>query len=80
MLSNYTGKVDLRRVREGLDHLQAVYRQSGFSNVNVTLPEQKFTNGLVRIKIVRNQCRCGIRFGRGDHKSFPRARKQKTDN
>lgn len=52
MLSNYTGKVDLGHVREGLDHLQAVYRQSGFSNVNVTLPEQKFTNGLVRIKII----------------------------
>jgi hemolysin activation/secretion protein len=52
MLSNYTGKVDLGRVREGLDHLQALYRQSGFSNVNITLPEQKFTNGLVLVKII----------------------------
>ena len=52
MLSNYTGKVDLDRVREGLDHLQALFSQSGFSNVNVTLPEQKFTNGLVLIKII----------------------------
>jgi len=51
MLSNYTGQVDFGRVREGLDHLQAVYRQSGFSNVDITLPEQKFTNGLVRIHI-----------------------------
>ena len=52
MLSNYTGKVDAARVHEGLDKLQSQYRNSGFSNVSVTLPEQKFTNGLVRIKIV----------------------------
>jgi hemolysin activation/secretion protein len=51
MLSNYTGKVDFARVREGLDKLQFHYRDLGFSNVIVTLPEQKFTNGLVRIKI-----------------------------
>ena len=51
MLSNYTGKVGLPRVREGLDRLQLHYRDLGFSNVTVTLPEQKFTNGLVRIKI-----------------------------
>ncbi len=54
MLSNYTGKVDSTRVREGLDKLQGYYGEIGFSNVNVTLPEQKFTNGLVRIQIVEN--------------------------
>jgi hemolysin activation/secretion protein len=52
MLSNYTGNVDVTRVREGLDKLQSHYHDFGFSNVSVTLPEQKFTNGLVRIKIV----------------------------
>lgn len=52
VLSNYTGKVDLSRVRQGLDKLQSIYNSSGFSNVSVTLPEQKFTNGLVRIQIV----------------------------
>ena len=52
MLSNYTGKVDVTRVREGLDKLQSLYRDSGHPGITVTLPEQKFTNGLVRIKIV----------------------------
>ena len=52
MLSNYTGKVDSPRVREGLDKLQGRYGELGFSNVKVTLPEQKFTNGLVRIQII----------------------------
>ncbi len=52
MLSNYTGKVDVTRVREGLDKLQSLYRDSGHPGITVTLPEQKFTNGLVRVKIV----------------------------
>jgi hemolysin activation/secretion protein len=52
MLSNFTGKVDVTRVREGLDKLQSLYRDSGHPDVSVALPEQKFTNGLVRIKIV----------------------------
>jgi hemolysin activation/secretion protein len=52
MLSNYTGKVHAARVREGLDKLQSHYHDLGFSNVSVTLPEQRFTNGLVRVKIV----------------------------
>ncbi|MFZ0828190.1 MAG: POTRA domain-containing protein [Verrucomicrobiia bacterium] len=52
VLSNYTGRVDLPRIHEGLDQLQRVYRQSGFSNVNVTLPRQEPRNGIVRVKIV----------------------------
>jgi len=52
MLSNYTGKVDLTRVREGLDKVQSLYRDSGHPEVRVALPEQKFTNGLVRVEIV----------------------------
>jgi hemolysin activation/secretion protein len=52
MLSNYTGKVDVSHVREGLDKLQSLYRESGHAGITVTLPEQKITNGLVRIKIV----------------------------
>jgi hemolysin activation/secretion protein len=54
MLSNYTGKVDSTRVREGLEKLQGYYGELGFSNLDVTLPEQKITNGLVRIKIIEN--------------------------
>jgi hemolysin activation/secretion protein len=53
MLSNYTGKMDVTRVREGLDKLQSLYRESGHAGITVTLPEQKFTNGLVRVKIVQ---------------------------
>src|SRR5580692_11335975 len=54
MLSNYTGKVDSARVREGLEKLQEHYGELGFPNVDVTLPEQKITNGLVRIQITED--------------------------
>jgi hemolysin activation/secretion protein len=52
LLSNYTGEVGFARIREGLEKLQALYRDSGHPGTTVTLPEQRFTNGLVRIKIV----------------------------
>jgi hemolysin activation/secretion protein len=51
VLSNYTGKVDFKRVREGLDKLQSLYRDSGITGVAVTLPEQKFTNGIVQVEV-----------------------------
>jgi len=54
MLSNYTGKVDSTRLCEGLEKLQGQYGDLGFSNVKVTVPEQKFTNGLVRVQIIEN--------------------------
>jgi hemolysin activation/secretion protein len=54
MLSNYTGNVDFTRVREGLDRLQGRYDELGFSNVTVTVPEQKFTNGLVRLQVLED--------------------------
>jgi hypothetical protein len=50
-----------------------IYRELGFSNLDVTLPEQKFTNGLVRIKIIR-RTNAGTNaesdFGRGHHNLF----------
>ncbi len=52
MLSNYTGNVDSKRLREGLNKLQGRFDELGFSNLNVTLPDQKITNGLVRIRVV----------------------------
>ena len=55
LLSNYTGRVDLPRLHEGVDRLQLVCRQSGFSNVGVTLPQQEITNGLVRVEIVTSK-------------------------
>jgi hemolysin activation/secretion protein len=52
LLTNYLGELDITRLREGLDKLQALYRNLGFSNVIVTLPEQEFTNGIIRVQIV----------------------------
>lgn len=52
VLSNYTGKVDFNRLHEGLDKLQSLYRDAGFSDVSISLPEQKFTNGIVHVEIL----------------------------
>jgi len=52
LLTNYLGELDITRLREGLDRLQTLYRHAGFSNVTVTLPEQEFTNGIIRVQIV----------------------------
>jgi len=52
LLSNYTGRVDLTRLHEGLDRLQLLCRESGSSNLSVVLPQQEFTNGVVRVEIV----------------------------
>jgi hemolysin activation/secretion protein len=80
VLSNYTGKVDAARVRAGLEKLQGYYGGLGYSNLNVTLPEQKITNGLVLIRVTGRAAddRRGIHFGRSDNQSLHRARK-KTD-
>jgi hemolysin activation/secretion protein len=51
LLTNYLGKLDPARLREGLDRLQLQYQALGFSNVSVRLPGQKFTNGVVRLRI-----------------------------
>jgi hemolysin activation/secretion protein len=55
MLSNYTGQIDFTRLREGLGNLQLRYRELGFATVSVTLPRQKLTNGIVRVKIVEGR-------------------------
>ena len=52
LLTNYTGQADLPRIREGLDWLQLIYRESGFSSASVTFPSQELTNGIVRVEIV----------------------------
>jgi hemolysin activation/secretion protein len=54
-LSNYTGRVEFARVREGLGKLQLLYRELGFSTISVTLPRQKLTNGIVRVKVVEGR-------------------------
>ena len=55
MLSNYTGTVDFPRIREGLGGLQLLYRDLGFVTVSATLPQQKLTNGFVRVKIIEGK-------------------------
>jgi len=55
LLSNYTGRVEFTRVREGLGRLQLLYRELGFSTVGVTLPQQKLTNGIVRVRVVEGK-------------------------
>ncbi|MGA2176871.1 MAG: ShlB/FhaC/HecB family hemolysin secretion/activation protein [Verrucomicrobiota bacterium] len=52
-LTNYTGSaVDLARLREGLGELQLLYRNLGFATVSITLPQQRLTNGIVRVKVI----------------------------
>jgi hemolysin activation/secretion protein len=55
LLSNYTGRVEFARVREGLGKLQLLYRDLGFATISVTLPQQKLTNGIVRVKVVEGK-------------------------
>lgn len=55
VLSNYTGEVSLARVRQGLGELQLLYHDLGFPTVAVSLPQQKLTNGLVRVQIVQGK-------------------------
>lgn len=53
MLSNYTGtSVQFPEVREGLGKLQLRYRELGFPTISVALPQQRLSNGVVRLKIV----------------------------
>ena len=56
VLTNYTGaNVNLLQVRNGLGELQLEYEASGFPTVAVTLPQQKVTNGMVRVQIVEGR-------------------------
>ncbi len=54
-LTNYTGEVDFSRIREGMGKLQLRYRELGFPSISVTLPQQKLTNGVVRIRVVEGR-------------------------
>jgi hemolysin activation/secretion protein len=55
VLSNYTGNVEFARVREGLGVIQLLYHDLGFVTASVTLPQQKLTNGVVRVKVVEGR-------------------------
>ena len=51
-LANYTGSVNLAQIHAGLVRLQKIYRQSGYSNISVTVPKQTLTDGTVRVQII----------------------------
>ncbi len=56
VLSNYTStNLDFPRLREGLGKVQLRYRDLGFPTISVTLPQQKLTNGLVRVKVIEGK-------------------------
>jgi len=55
LLTNYLSTLDMARLQEGLGKLQLLYHNLGFSNVSVALPEQKFTNGTIRVQIVERE-------------------------
>ena len=54
--SDYTGdSIDFATLRKALASLQLAYRGRGFATVSVTLPQQKLTNGIVRIQVVEGR-------------------------
>jgi hemolysin activation/secretion protein len=56
VLSDYTGiNVTFPRLREGLGKVQLRYRELGFPTISVTLPQQRITNGLIRVKVVEGR-------------------------
>jgi hemolysin activation/secretion protein len=56
MLTNFTGtNIDFAQLRDGLGKLQLRYRELGYSTINVTLPQQRLTNGVVQVKVVEGR-------------------------
>ena len=55
-LTNYTGPaVDWPRLRQGLGELQLLYRNLGFATVSVVFPQQRLTNGVVRVQVIEGK-------------------------
>jgi len=56
VLSHYTGtNITFPRLREGLGKVQLRYRELGFPTISVTLPPQRITNGLIRVKVIEGR-------------------------
>ena len=56
VLTNYTGtNLDFPHLREGLVKLQMRYHDLGYPTISVTLPPQKLTNGIVKVKVVEGR-------------------------
>jgi hemolysin activation/secretion protein len=52
ILTNNTGAVGIADISLKMKKLQEVYRQAGYTNVKVVLPPQRFTNGVVHLKVL----------------------------
>ncbi|MFI4923370.1 MAG: POTRA domain-containing protein, partial [Burkholderiales bacterium] len=53
IVSRYTGKQkDFADVQRALEALQNAYRKKGYGTVQVVLPEQKLSQGVVRIEVI----------------------------
>jgi hemolysin activation/secretion protein len=71
VLSNYTGtNITFPQLREGLGKVQLRYRELGFPTISVTLPQQRITNGTVKVKIVEGRLG-GIHVTGNEHFSTP---------
>jgi len=56
ILTNYVGaNMNFVRLREGLGKLQLRYHELGYPTISVTLPPQKLTSGVVKVKIVEGK-------------------------
>ncbi len=56
VLSNYCGtNLDFARLRAGLGQVQLLYREYGYSTINVAFPSQRPTNGIIRVKVIEGR-------------------------
>lgn len=56
VLTNFTGPdMDVPRILQGVGELQLLYRNLGFVTVGVTLPQQRPTNGVVRVQVTEGR-------------------------
>ena len=56
VLTNCVGPaVTFRSCVQGVGELQLLYRRSGFATVNVTIPHQRLTNGIVQLNVIEGR-------------------------
>ena len=56
VLTNHTGPaISIADLRKGLGELQLLYRNFGYPTIYASLPQQKITNGVVRVDIIEGK-------------------------
>jgi serine/threonine protein kinase len=53
-LTNHTGAIAMSEISLEMKKIQDIYRQAGYANVRVVLPQQWLTNGTIHFKAVTN--------------------------